>query len=78
MPRSIFERSGNIVILQIRIIIEDLRPCRAAGQQIEDVGDADTLAANAGAAAANFRIRGNAIKLATHIERSFGCYTRQT
>ncbi|MND09366.1 hypothetical protein D3C83_326300 [compost metagenome] len=51
MPRRILQRRCNILILQIRIIAQDFRTLGPGGQHVEDIGHADSLAANARPAA---------------------------
>jgi hypothetical protein len=64
MPR--FQRCGNVVIFQIRIIAQDFFPRRASREHIEDVFDPDTQPSDAGAPAAGFWIDSYAVQHASH------------
>jgi hypothetical protein len=66
VPSCIFERSGNIIVLQIWKIRNDLCTRRAASQQVQYVGHTDTLPAYTGPPAEDFRIEGNAIEMIAH------------
>ena len=48
LPRRIFESSGNVAVFQRRIILENLRACRAGREQVKHVLDTDTKRSDAG------------------------------
>jgi len=64
--RSIFERGGNVVFLKIWVVAQYLRPACAASQQVEDIGNAYALPANARSPAKNLRIGCNSIEASLH------------
>ena len=64
--RRVFQRSSDVLILQVWVIAQDFRPIGTAGKHVENVGHADALAADAGPPAEHLRIRGDTINPARH------------
>jgi hypothetical protein len=64
--RSIFKRGYDISFFKIRIISQNLRSCRSARQELQDIGNANPLTANAGTAAQHIRVGRDAIEMVRH------------
>lgn len=62
----IFKCGSDVVFFQIGILAEDFRAASAAGEQGENVGHPDALAANARPSSTNQGIGRNAIEMADH------------
>jgi len=61
--RSEFERRGNVGVLKIRVIVQDLRTIRSGRQKVQDVFNPHSQSPYTGAAATLVVVYGNPMKL---------------
>jgi hypothetical protein len=66
MSCCIFERSRNILVLDVGEIRKYVSPAGPAGQQLKDIGHSYPLTADTGPASANIRIGTDAIEVILH------------
>ena len=66
MLRGILERRRDIVVLQIRIVSQNILATSAGGEQVQNVLHTHTQTANAWPTSENFRICCNTAKMAAH------------
>jgi hypothetical protein len=66
MSCRIFERSRNILVLDVWEIRKYIGPAGAAGQQLKNIGHPYSLTADAGPASANIRIGTDTIEVVLH------------
>jgi hypothetical protein len=50
---GVIKRGADIFVFEVGVVVKDLLPCRAGGQQIQDIADTDAHATDARSAAAN-------------------------
>jgi len=60
-PRRVEQYSGDIVRLQVWIVVEDLRRALTSRQKLQNVDDTDTHPPNTGTSSALLRIECNAL-----------------
>ena len=66
MLRGILERRRDIVVLQIRIVSQNILATSAGGEQVQNVLHTHTQTANAWPTSENFQICCNTAKMAAH------------
>ncbi len=67
LTSRVLETGLQVLLFQVRELLEDFRPSQARGEKIKHVGNAHSHAPNAGASPALFRVDGDSRGQVRHV-----------